>query len=44
MVRLDEKNWVKAGLERSPERAGLEVGFSGFQVGPPLGKDLHDLS
>jgi uncharacterized protein len=117
MVRLDEKNWVKAGLERSdgrallssvltmersdwatgpydgnpadfwmratvqhgvlrlqvsadgqtwplsrlapfpraetyrvgpmcctPERAGLDVIFSAFQVGQPLGKDLHDLS
>jgi uncharacterized protein len=28
----------------TPERAGLEVVFSGFQVTPPLGKDLHDLS
>lgn len=28
----------------SPQRAGLEVAFSEFTVGPPLGKDLHDLS
>jgi regulation of enolase protein 1 (concanavalin A-like superfamily) len=28
----------------TPERAGLEVDFSAFQVAPPLGKDLHDLS
>jgi regulation of enolase protein 1 (concanavalin A-like superfamily) len=28
----------------TPERAGLEVEFSAFQVGLPLGKDLHDLS
>lgn len=28
----------------SPEREGLRVGFSDFHVGPPLGKDLHDLS
>jgi regulation of enolase protein 1 (concanavalin A-like superfamily) len=28
----------------TPERAGLEVEFSTFQVMPPLGKDLHDLS
>jgi regulation of enolase protein 1 (concanavalin A-like superfamily) len=27
----------------TPERAGLEVAFSDFTVGPPLGKDLHDL-
>jgi uncharacterized protein len=28
----------------TPERAGLEVAFSAFQVSPPLDKDLHDLS
>ena len=28
----------------TPERAGLEVEFSAFQVTPPLGKALHDLS
>jgi regulation of enolase protein 1 (concanavalin A-like superfamily) len=28
----------------TPERAGLEVEFSDFQLEPPLGKDLHDLS
>jgi len=28
----------------TPERAGLQVDFSTFYVGPPLGKDLHDLS
>lgn len=28
----------------TPERAGLEVRFSDFAVGPPLLKDLHDLS
>jgi regulation of enolase protein 1 (concanavalin A-like superfamily) len=28
----------------TPERAGLEVEFSAFQITPPLGKDLHDLS
>ena len=28
----------------TPERAGLEVEFSEFTVGPPLGRDLHDLS
>ena len=27
----------------TPERAGLEAAFSDFTVGPPLGKDLHDL-
>lgn len=28
----------------SPQRAGLEVEFSEFSLGAPLGKDLHDLS
>ena len=28
----------------TPERAGLEVAFSDFTVGPALGRDLHDLS
>lgn len=28
----------------TPQRAGLEVAFSDFTVGPPLGKDLHDLT
>lgn len=28
----------------TPERAGLEVRFSDFQLLAPLGKDLHDLS
>jgi uncharacterized protein len=28
----------------TPERAGLEVEFSAFEVTPPLGKGLHDLS
>lgn len=28
----------------TPERSGLEVEFSGFEVTPPLGKGLHDLS
>jgi uncharacterized protein len=28
----------------TPERAGLEVEFSAFEVTPPLGKELHDLS
>lgn len=28
----------------TPERAGLTVRFSDFRLGPPLGKDLHDLT
>jgi hypothetical protein len=28
----------------TPERAGLEVRFSEWRLGPALGKDLHDLS
>ena len=28
----------------TPERAGLVVRFSEFRLGPPLGRDLHDLT
>jgi regulation of enolase protein 1 (concanavalin A-like superfamily) len=28
----------------TPQRAGLDVAFSDFTLGPALGKDLHDLS
>jgi regulation of enolase protein 1 (concanavalin A-like superfamily) len=28
----------------TPERAGLEVIFSDFRIGPPLGRALHDLT
>ena len=28
----------------TPERAGLKIRFSDFRVGPPLDKELHDLS
>ncbi|WMJ68217.1 DUF1349 domain-containing protein [Stenotrophomonas sp. 24(2023)] len=28
----------------TPERKGLQVRFSDWMLGPPLGKDLHDLS
>lgn len=28
----------------TPERSGLKVRFSDFRLGPPTGKDLHDLS
>ena len=28
----------------TPERAGLSVRFSDFRIGPPLGKELHDIS
>jgi regulation of enolase protein 1 (concanavalin A-like superfamily) len=28
----------------TPERSGLKVRFSDFRVGPPLNKELHDLS
>ena len=28
----------------TPERAGLSVDFSHFTAGPPLGRELHDLS
>ena len=28
----------------TPERAGLNIRFSDFRVGPPLDKELHDLS
>jgi regulation of enolase protein 1 (concanavalin A-like superfamily) len=28
----------------TPERSGLQVRFSDFRVGPPSGKELHDMS
>ena len=28
----------------TPERSGLKIRFSDFQITAPLGKDLHDLS
>jgi hypothetical protein len=28
----------------TPERAGLVVRFTEFRLGPPLGRELHDLS
>lgn len=28
----------------TPERKGLDVQFSEFSIGPPFGKDLHDLT
>jgi uncharacterized protein len=37
-------SYVAGPMCSSPERAGLEVEFSDFYVGPPNGKDLHDLT
>jgi regulation of enolase protein 1 (concanavalin A-like superfamily) len=31
-------------LACSPEGSGLKVRFSNFQIGAPMGKDLHDLT
>ena len=38
-----ERYWV-GPMCCTPERAGLNVLFSGFTVGPPSGRALHDLS
>jgi regulation of enolase protein 1 (concanavalin A-like superfamily) len=38
------ENYLVGPMCCTPERAGLTVLFSEFQVGKPLGRDLHDLS
>lgn len=38
------KSYLVGPMACTPERAGLEVSFSAFQLRPPLGKDLHDLT
>ena len=38
------KSYLVGPMACTPERAGLEVSFSAFQLTPPLGKDLHDLT
>lgn len=37
-------NYLAGPMCCTPERAALRARFSDFQVGPPLRKDLHDLS
>lgn len=37
-------NYLVGPMCCTPERAGLRARFSEFRVGPPLRKDLHDLS
>lgn len=48
LVRLSafpvRKHYLVGPMCCTPERAGLEVLFSEFDVKPPSGKDLHDLS
>ncbi len=37
------KSYLVGPMACTPERAGLQVVFSTFQLTPPLAKDLHDL-
>jgi regulation of enolase protein 1 (concanavalin A-like superfamily) len=36
--------WLIGPMCCTPERGGLEVRFSHFRIGPPVAKDLHDIS
>jgi uncharacterized protein len=36
--------WQVGPMCCTPERGGLGVRFSNFRIGPPLAKDLHDIS
>ena len=38
------QSYLVGPMACTPERAGLQVKFTGFSLKPPLGKDLHDLS
>lgn len=38
------ENYLVGPMACTPERAGLKVRFSDFQLTAPLGKDLHDLT
>jgi regulation of enolase protein 1 (concanavalin A-like superfamily) len=48
MLRLapfaDAPRYLVGPMCCTPQRAGLEVTFSDFTVGPPLARDLHDLT
>lgn len=48
LVRLapfpQSTNYLVGPMCCTPEREGLTVQFSDWQLGPPLAKDLHDLS
>lgn len=37
-------HWLVGPMCCTPERGGLNVRFSGFRIGPPVVKDLHDVS
>jgi regulation of enolase protein 1 (concanavalin A-like superfamily) len=36
--------WLVGPMCCTPERGGLDVRFSDFTIGPPIAKDLHDIS
>ncbi|WFU81967.1 DUF1349 domain-containing protein [Bradyrhizobium sp. CIAT3101] len=38
------QSYLVGPMACTPERAGLQVKFTGFSLKPPLGKELHDLS
>lgn len=39
----ESSSYLVGPMACTPERSGLEVGFSDFRLTPPLGKNLHDL-
>jgi uncharacterized protein len=43
-LRAASSRWLVGPMCCTPERGGLEVRFSNFKVGPPIEKDLHDVS
>ncbi|MEY9901368.1 DUF1349 domain-containing protein [Bradyrhizobium sp. USDA 329] len=39
----NSSSYLVGPMACTPERSGLEVAFSDFRLGPPLGRELHDL-
>ncbi|AQH04450.1 regulation of enolase 1 (plasmid) [Burkholderia sp. KK1] len=40
----DDARWLVGPMCCTPERGGLDVCFSDFRIGPPIVRDLHDIS
>lgn len=39
-----DARWLVGPMCCTPERGGLDVRFSDFRIGPPIVRDLHDIS